>query len=418
MADRKREVTTKGIFFETIGEREELIYAPLAGLALRASTEEAEDIERVASGQPSTPESVEVWNMLQAKEPVMGCSSPTDIDEMTILLNQRCNFTCTYCYSARGRSKAELSTAQIHRALEFFVKRNRGNRLSIVFSGGGDPMLSFDKFQEAVNYAEKLAEPQDITLDIGVVTNGSTLADTQINYLKEHRVQTVLSFDILKDVHDRQRSHFDVVAGTLRKMVDEGLPFGLRCTITPLNVCRQCEMVEMLHRVFPQVSSAAFEAVLSRELFMTTEKLASFYDAFVTHFFEARRLGDGYGIDIGNTVMRSVGCRKMRACPGKLVVTPDGTLSACSRVSVAKEPHYDLFRYGHTDSEGVTVDEDKYGELMDENALRHEECAECIAQWHCGGGCLLARRVLSEGITAYCTFMRRMTIETLKYQTR
>ena len=418
MAKITRKILGKSIFLVETVDSDILVYAPLAGLALRASTEEAEDIERVASGQPSTPESVEVWNMLQAKEPVMGCSSPTDIDEMTILLNQRCNFTCTYCYSARGRSKAELSTAQIHRALEFFVKRNRGNRLSIVFSGGGDPMLSFDKFQEAVNYAEKLAAPQDITLDIGVVTNGSTLADTQINYLKEHRVQTVLSFDILKDVHDRQRSHFDVVAGTLRKMVDEGLPFGLRCTITPLNVCRQCEMVEMLHRVFPQVSSAAFEAVLSRELFMTTEKLASFYDAFVTHFFEARRLGDGYGIDIGNTVMRSVGCRKMRACPGKLVVTPDGTLSACSRVSVAKEPHYDLFRYGHTDSEGVTVDEDKYGELMDENALRHDECAECIAQWHCGGGCLLARRVLGEGITAYCTFMRRMTIETLKYQTR
>ena len=418
MAKITRKILGKSIFLVETVDSDILVYAPLAGLALRASTEEAEDIERAASGQPSTPESVEVWNMLQAKEPVMGCSSPTDIDEMTILLNQRCNFTCTYCYSARGRSKAELSTAQIHRALEFFVKRNRGNRLSIVFSGGGDPMLSFDKFQEAVNYAEKLAAPQDITLDIGVVTNGSTLADAQINYLKEHRVQTVLSFDILKDVHDRQRSHFDVVAGTLRKMVDEGLPFGLRCTITPLNVCRQCEMVEMLHRVFPQVSSAAFEAVLSRELFMTTEKLASFYDAFVTHFFEARRLGDGYGIDIGNTVMRSVGCRKMRACPGKLVVTPDGTLSACSRVSVAKEPHYDLFRYGHTDSEGVTVDEDKYGELMDENALRHDECAECIAQWHCGGGCLLARRVLGEGITAYCTFMRRMTIETLKYQTR
>ena len=418
MAKRKREVTTKDIFFEVIGEQEMLVYAPLAGLALRASNKEAEDIKRAASGLPSKPESVEVWDILQAKEPVVSCSSPTNINEMTILLNQRCNFSCTYCYSARGRSNIELSTEQIHQALKFFMKRNRGNHLSIVFSGGGDPMLSFDKFQEAVTYAEKLAAPQGIFLDIGMVTNGSTLTDVQINYLKEHRVQTVLSFDILKDVHNKQRSHFDIVVRTLRKMVNEGLPFGLRCTVTPLNVCRQREMVEMLHKAFPQVRSAAFEAVLSRELFVTTEELASFYRTFVNHFFEARRLGDGYGINIGNTIFNSVDCCKMRACPGKLVVTPDGTLTACSRVSLPKESHYDLFQFGHVDSDGITIDDEKYDMLMNENALRYTECANCIAQWHCGGGCLLARQILNNQMPVYCDYTRKMIIETLKYRTR
>lgn len=418
MANKKRKNSKKDIFFELIGEEEVLIYAPLAGLALRTSSEEAENIKKAAFGLLSTQESVDAWNMLRAKDSVLVCSSPIDIDEMTILLNQRCNFSCTYCYSALGRSKAELNTARIHQVLDFFVKRSRGLHLKLVFSGGGDPLLSFDKFQEAVNYAEKLAIKQEIALAIGLVTNGSTLTDDQINFLKDHEVEMVLSFDILKDVHDKQRSHFDTVADTLLRIANAGLPFGLRSTITPLNVNRQCEMVETLHKDFPQVMSAAFEAVLSRELFETIEEQTAFYKDFVNGFFQARSLGECYGIEISNTIFNSVGCRKLRACPGKLVVTPDGILSACSRISSDKEPHYNLFQYGHIDSSGVIVDEDKYNWLMSQNALLYKDCSGCIAQWHCGGGCLLARKVLAERMPVYCSFMRQMIVETLKYVTR
>jgi radical SAM protein with 4Fe4S-binding SPASM domain len=177
-------------------------------------------------------------------------------------------------------------------------------------------------------------------------------------------------------------------------------------------------MVETLHKDFPQVKSAAFEAVLSRELFETIEDQTVFYKDFVNNFFQAKKLGECYGIDICNTVFNSVGCCKLRACPGKLVITPDGILSACSRISSVKEPHYNLFKYGYIDSDKVTVDENKYNWLMNQNALLFKECSNCIAQWHCGGGCLLARKVLAERMPAYCGFMRQMVIETLKLLTR
>ena len=85
MANKKRKNSKKDIFFELIGEEEVLIYAPLAGLALRTSSEEAENIKKAAFGLLSTQESVDAWNMLRAKDSVLVCSSPIDIDEMTIL---------------------------------------------------------------------------------------------------------------------------------------------------------------------------------------------------------------------------------------------------------------------------------------------------------------------------------------------
>ena len=406
------------IFFIEEDDKNILVYAPLAGIIICINHEEAEKLRKTMAGRPSTADSIEIWNMLQEKNPVMECATPENITELTILLNQRCNFSCSYCYSARGRSDAELSTDQIRQVLDFFVIPNRGSHLRIVFSGGGDPVLSFDRFREAVDYLEKLSFQKDIAIEIDMVTNGSTLSDTFIGFLKDHHVHLVLSFDILKEVHNRQRSHFDTVVNTLFRMTDAGLSFGLRCTITPLNVSRQYEMVEELHRKYPQIRSAAFETVLSREIFESAKELSDFYEKFVTHYFEARSLGKQYGISIGNTIFNSVECCKPRSCLGKLVVTPDGSLTACSRISVPKEPHYDLFRYGKVDSYGVQIDYSKYNILMNENVSRYSECHNCIARWHCGGGCLLAREILTERMSAYCHFMRMMIVETLKYRIR
>ena len=394
-----------------------LVYAPLAGLLIRVNVAELKDLENAALGLPASEESVELWNRLRAKEPVLECSTPESIDELTILLNQRCNFSCSYCYSAKGRSNAELDMPRISHVLDFFINRKRGRNLKIVFSGGGDPILSFNRFQEAVSCAEKCAEKQNVELVVGIVTNGSTLKDEYIRYLKEHQVQVVLSFDVLKDVHNKQRSHFDTVVNTICRMTEAGLPFGLRCTITPLNVCRQNEMVETLHRDFPKVKSAAFEAVLSRELFKNEKDQETFYDFFVRHFFKAQALAEQYGIEIGNTIANSVECCKIRACLGKFVVTPEGSFMACSRSSMPKEPYYDLFKYGNVDATGLHIDHFKYNQLMEKNAEYYVECGTCIARWHCGGGCLLARQILTGRMSSYCRFMRRMIIETLKRRT-
>lgn len=392
-----------------------LLYVPMAGTAFFLSGEEVADLQKAASGLPTTDEAIEAWRMLQdGNEDVLECASPENISEMTILLNQKCNFSCSYCYSARGRSNAELSKEQLQQALSFFVSKKRGPALRIVFSGGGDPMLSFTKIKEAVETAENLAQNEKVAVSFGLVTNGSTLEEEHVSFLKKHDVDMVLSFDIIKEVHNQQRSNYDMVAATLRRMAAAGLTFGLRCTITQQNVERMEEMVKTLHADFPEVRSAAFEAVLSNSLFKDDAALDTFYQQFVSYFFKARDEGAKWGVEIGNTVVNSVGTCKRRACIGKLVVTPEGKLTACSRISMPKENYFNLFHYGQISADGVMIDHQKYQLLMDDNVDSHSECADCIARWHCGGGCLLARNTLGKRMTSYCNFMRKMVIETLK----
>lgn len=341
--------------------------------------------------------------------------SPYDIKVLTILLNQICNFSCTYCYSAKGRSKAVVSLEAIKATLDFYITKDRGDYLQIVFSGGGDPLLSFDKFKAAVEYAEALAKQEDVRLDIGVVTNGSLLDEGIINYLKSSDIGLVVSFDILEDVHNAQRSHYDTVSSTIDDLLKVGMSIGIRSTITPLNVGRQKEMVEELHRRFPQASCVAFEAVINEQQFPDVSSLREFYDAFVENFFLARKKGRELGIEVGNTEYMNSFISQERSCLGKFVLTPQEKFTACSRISSSEEDHHDAFVYGEIKDGKVAIDDDRYGEIMEEATAYNEECLECPARWNCGGGCLLARKSYNrEYFKEHCRFICKMTEMALK----
>lgn len=330
--------------------------------------------------------------------------------ELTILLNQKCNFACSYCYSKEGRDQTEISLELVKKALNHFLNPERGKSLSVVFSGGGDPILSFDIFREAVIYTKHIANLRCLCVEIGIVTNGSTLKDEYITFIKQNHVNLVVSCDILRDVHNAQRSHYDIVAATIDRLCEQGINVGIRSTITPLNVERMKEMVEELHIRFPKVHEAAFEPVLNKDLFPTVLSLNDFYNNFIIHIFEAISYGNQLGITIGNTSINNIDTNKTRACLGKEVLTPHGQLTACSRISSPKEAHYKSFCYGNLSlADGFNVDYNRYKEIIAYNVDSYESCQSCLAKYHCSGGCLLARKSLpNEYFEAYCHFNREL----------
>lgn len=384
-----------------------LVYAPLSGCAALCDTDELTMLEnKLATGDIQE----SLTTLLERLQPVLDPQDTESITEMTILLNQVCNFSCSYCYSARGRDKSVLNRETLLHAIDMFVVPTRGSKLSLTFSGGGDPMLSFDLLSEAVNHARLLSQQRGIRLDIGVVTNGSMLNDERITFIRNNNLQLVVSCDILPDVHNAQRSHYYVVASTIDRLCEEGLAVGLRSTITPLNVSRMEEMVNILHNRFPKVHSAAFEAVLNPSLFADIYALRKFYREFTKHIFATIDHGRALGIEIGNTIINNVSVCKTRSCLGKLVLTPHRSLTACSRISSPTDAHYQDFVFGNIDSQGeIHIDYDKYNAIMQSAHSHLGECQSCIAKYHCSGGCLLARKMLNhEQLQAYCEFNREM----------
>lgn len=390
------------------------LYAPLAGIIAETDDSETDDLElRISSGE--MPDELRHFIVSPGNTAISG---PEETSELTILINQRCNFACRYCYSANGRNNAELHESLFPVLVDWFVRKERleasgADKLNVTFSGGGDPTLSLGKVRTIVEMMRARSESLNIPITFGMVCNGSMIHSEDISFLRDSIDDVVISFDVIPEIHDLQRSHYHIVAETMRRLTDNGIKYGLRSTITPLNVERMDEMVETLHRDFPQCRSIAAEVVFDPEMWNNETELSDFHDRFVDNFFKARQLADSYGISLGNTIEMSSDGLKARACEGKVVVTPDGKLTACSRAATSGDHNYDDLLFGDVTEDGVKYDSARYDEIMSVRANRFKECDGCFARYHCGGGCMLARLSYSPAQMAlHCDLTRKI----LKYK--
>ncbi len=394
------------------------LYAPLAGVIADARTSEIDNFElQLSLGDIPHELSPLVVNCNNTK-----ILSPEQTPELTILINQRCNFACKYCYSANGRSKAELNIKLFPILSEWFVKNERletsgAKKLNVIFSGGGDPTLSMDKVRRLVEMMSTTAESKNIPITFGMVCNGSRIQNEDISFLRDNIENIVISFDVIPEIHNEQRSHYHIVAETMRKLTDNGVEYGLRSTVTPLNVERFEEMIETLHQDFPQCKSIAAEVVFDPNMWNNVSELSDFHQRFVDGFFKARRLAERYKISLGNTIEMSSEGLKARACEGKVVVTPEGKLTACSRVATPGDYIYNDFLFGEVTTDGVTYDKVKYNDIMSVNADRFEECHGCFARYHCGGGCMLVRLSYNSAqMKLHCDLTRKILMHSIFYE--
>jgi uncharacterized protein len=303
----------------------------------------------------------------------------------------------------------------LHSTLSFFIDRQRvsSNRLRIVFSGGGEPLNSSELLADALLFSQNLANEQRITLGYGIVTNGSLISRDFIELCKRYSPEAVVSFDILETVHNRQRSHYNKVCAGINLLTDNEIYPGIRCTVTPFNVNKMVESVAELLSRFPYLGGVAFEPVLNKSLFPTTDDLERFYDTFINQYLEAFELGKKSNLYVGNSTVNDAFSSRDRACINKFTVTPEGGITACSRISSPDEDFFQQFLYGRiTDDGNVVFDNDKRDEIMRKDAHYYPECQSCQVQWQCGGGCLLARLSYPpDYFKLHCNFIR--TIMTL-----
>ena len=395
-----------------------MVYAPLAGIYLLLSGVEVSRLENAED----FPEDGELQSVVEAltdrsENELFKVETLQEFAELNINLNQICNLSCSYCYSAKGHSNKAIDKEKLFSALSFFIDRKRTNadEIQLTFSGGGDPLMSFPLFKEAIEYSEKRGKEQGFRMKYGVVSNGTLFNPDLIDLAKRYPLHPVVSFDVLEDVQNRQRGKYQEVCDGINYLIENDVYPGIRSTITPLNVQRMEEMALEVMAKFPALSGIAFEPVLNPALFPDVSELKKFYDNFVEHYFKAAQLGAHQRFSVGNTIVNNTEICKERACLGKFTLTPDGEITACSRICSAKDDFYEQFHYGTIGNNGdAVIDSCKLQQIMQKNVYAYSECNSCIAKWHCSGGCLLARYCYrSEYFDYFCDFIRQMSLKFL-----
>lgn len=381
-----------------------LLYAPLADACLWVTDDE---LKSIAKEPPA--EIIDVPPLSQREGYIR---TPEDFVNLSILPNNICNFHCSYCYSAYGRSKLQLHFAQVKAVIDYLFTKTRPRRKHITIYGGGEPLLSWNSIVHPTLDHLQQWQQQGSNFYVTLITNGSLLPDGFVDYCRAMHIDLVCSFEVLQDIQDTQRGHYSLVRNNILTLIKEGIVPAFNSIITPLNVERQAEMVEEVKHIYPGVRYLSFEPVLGGDQPVGDE----FYTKFSDGFRRAQAVATAGGIELTCSALRNVDVTVERYCAGELALVADGSLTICPCLSSPQEPMFSRFVYGHVDTDGkVTIDTQRFGELLAMNMHSQPWCRRCFARWNCGGGC--TRETMRRGNApdeAFCRFMRCFLRDELK----
>ena len=164
------------------------------------------------------------------------------IHDLGVILTNNCNLMCDYCFAgAKNSTRMSIETAR--RIIDWL------NRVDVSGPGnvwitffGGEPFMEFPLMKEMVHYAEMQSTNTGKAIGFSATTNGTLLADNEIDFCEEHDIALLLSCDGNESTHNihrrfrNGRGTFRAVERSLDVLLNRGISRGVRMTITAQNI--------------------------------------------------------------------------------------------------------------------------------------------------------------------------------------
>jgi len=340
-----------------------------------------------------------------------------------LLLTNRCQMRCIYCYASGGELPPEdLSVETAKQAIDI-VHRNAVNQnrpsFNISFHGGGEPVMAWAVLKESTEYAKGKSIPAKLSL-----TSNGIWSEAQCEWIIENIDSISLSMDGQPSVQDHNRplsnggKSSKILGRTIKRLDENNKNYGIRMTAIPpwsdlpKSVAYLCENTQCKgFQVEPAFNTARGEHTLPNE-----EQAHQFIDAFL----EAYDISEQYQRNFRYSAARITNpVRTFCTAPyNTLIVNPQKEIVGCYEITNHDHELTPLLKYGQIDSSGLHLIKEKRDKLLriiDEN---RESCRDCFCFWHCAGDCF-ARTIRRTGDGHYhkqydrCLINRTLTKELL-----
>jgi sulfatase maturation enzyme AslB (radical SAM superfamily) len=225
---------------------------------------------------------------------------------LNLYLNQKCNLNCVYCFSDLPEAvNRQLSVPAIQAAAKIVAANcaRHTQPFTVVFHGGGEPVLSWEIIDQVQPYLQELAAQKGIPLFRYIATNGVMSAE-RARWLAESFDLVGLSCDGSPEIQSVQRpmrgAHAEstpILERTARILKKAGKPVHVRVTITAATVDQQAAICRYIcETLTPQeihVEPVYQNARAHPSLYLTPAHL----ERFLSAYFEAQAIAAGYGVD-------------------------------------------------------------------------------------------------------------------------
>jgi uncharacterized protein len=331
--------------------------------------------------------------------------SEPDIDVLYLLLTDKCNFACTYCFISGGMphdyKTSYMSKQTAKKAIDLFAaninsSEDERSRKSIIMYGG-EPLLNWSTLSFALDYITDLREkavlPKKTGIDI--ITNGSLITSSIAATLKRyHLLNIAVSLDGPEHIHDRCRIYHDG-RGTFSDVIrdfgllkDAGINVGVSCTLDYHNV-------ETLPDITQWIITELGVKILGFNLLNDSIDRPPVQNDFTTQsahqLIRAFDLCRKYGVyedriirKVSDFVHRRLRVNDCAGCGCQFVVAPDGALGVChGYLGTRKYFVHNVNSPNTFDAKSDPV----FLEWRSRSPLNMNQCIDCPALGMCGGGC-------------------------------
>ncbi len=181
-------------------------------------------------------------------------ASPSRISGLRVVLTDRCNMACTYCFVDTNTGKPDMTKEELSEGLQFLFEQNAGQEEVSIQWFGGEPTIRFDLMQYGDRLADTLAERYDVArVRRTVVTNGARLTDDALDHFVAYEYGAGISVDGPPGINSANRLLLggqpadDRIRRNVARFVEaDGLHVGCNLTPTAANIGRLAETVRWI----------------------------------------------------------------------------------------------------------------------------------------------------------------------------
>lgn len=375
-----------------------ILYRPLIQLAFIGNRAMARLALRTGNSLPDAPEP-KTQEALQFLEQIgffapdaQPIQSQPRLSTAVLLLTNRCQLRCAYCYAAAGESLPRRLSVKTGKAvIEKVYKQaleNNQTEYHIDFHGGGEPTIEWETLQELVQYARGKPLPAKIS-----VTSNAIWSEFQTRWLMENLDFISVSMDGSPNTQDRQRPLRDsqpsspIVMLNLRRLDEGNFKYGIRMTVcTPwTNLAEDVRYILENTNCRSIQVEPAFNTQRGEHCQPDQEQARAFVQAFI----EAHIIAKQYGANLTYSGARpqTITSAFCSAPFNALVVNPEDQIVACYEISDQLHPLADLASFGTITNGEIHLDEPARERLHRLLGERFSTCRDCFCHWNCAGDC-------------------------------
>lgn len=217
------------------------------------------------------------------------------------MLTRMCNLSCNYCFEKNISKDISLKKTNISNIISFVENyiTEKPDVIDITYTGG-EPFMSIEPLTELTKEIKKIAKAQNVSPYFSIITNGTILKKTTLNFLNDNNFSMQITLDGTKENHDAIRylkegtGTFDIILENIELIIQKykNIILTIRVNISQPNFGYYENLLRFLYIKFPQIRIYIdfLDVEKNSEFFITDSQKIDFYTKYLLFLRERDKL--------------------------------------------------------------------------------------------------------------------------------